>query len=65
MALQRNENTYLNDPESGGEMARLLDQDRILTVSMGGLAPELDRVEEFRHVLDIACGPGGWVQEHD
>jgi ubiquinone/menaquinone biosynthesis C-methylase UbiE len=56
-------NTYLNDPESGGEMARLLDQDRTLTAAMGGLLPERDDIEQMRDVLDVACGPGGWVQE--
>ena len=59
------ENTYLNDPESGAEMARLLDQDHTLTACMGGLLPEqsISTLESFRDVLDIACGPGGWVQE--
>jgi SAM-dependent methyltransferase len=64
MSLHRtNENTYPNDPESGAEMARLLDQDRMLTRCMGGLLPEQSSVEGFHDVLDIACGPGGWVQE--
>jgi len=63
MALQ-NENTYLNDPESGAEMARLLDQDRTLTTCMGGLWPELDgSLDGIHDVLDVACGPGGWAQE--
>jgi ubiquinone/menaquinone biosynthesis C-methylase UbiE len=57
-------NAYLNDPESGAEMARLLDQDRTLTAAMGGLLPELGGDIEWIHdVLDLACGPGGWVQE--
>ena len=34
-------NSYINDPESGAEMARLLDQDRTVTNAMGGLLPEL------------------------
>ena len=29
-------NTYLIDTESGAEMARLLNQDRLLTKGMGG-----------------------------
>lgn len=56
-------NTYLNDPESGAEMARLLDQDRTLTACMGGLWTELGNVEAIHDVLDVACGPGGWAQE--
>jgi len=33
-------NVYFNDPESGAEMARLLDQDHLITKGMGGLFPE-------------------------
>jgi len=57
----RAENTYLNDPESGAEMARLLDQDHTLTTCMGGLLPEQDAstLDALRDVLDIACGPAG------
>jgi ubiquinone/menaquinone biosynthesis C-methylase UbiE len=57
------ENTYVNDPESSAEMARLLDQDKIITTCMGGLLPEQGDAGRFRDVLDIACGPGGWAQE--
>jgi ubiquinone/menaquinone biosynthesis C-methylase UbiE len=63
MAMDSSENTYLNDPENGAEMARLLDQDRTLTKAMNGLLSEQSSVENFHDVLDIACGPGGWVQE--
>jgi ubiquinone/menaquinone biosynthesis C-methylase UbiE len=55
---------YFNDPESGAEMVRLLEQDRLITQGMGGLLPE--RSNDFsgiQRVLDAACGPGGWVQE--
>ena len=62
--LESESNTYINDPESGAEMARLLDQDRLLTKAMGGLLPELGSdVDTLRDVLDLACGPGGWAQE--
>ena len=57
-------NVYFNDPESGAEMARLLDQDRLITKGMGGLFPE--RWNDFsciHRVLDAACGPGGWAME--
>ena len=57
-------NVYISDPESGAEMARLIDQDRLVTKGMGGLFPE--RSNDFsgiHRVLDGACGPGGWVLE--
>jgi ubiquinone/menaquinone biosynthesis C-methylase UbiE len=57
-------NVYFNDPNSGAEMVRLLDQDRLITQGMGGLLPE--RSNDFsgiQRVLDVACGPGGWAQE--
>lgn len=57
-------NVYISDSESGAEMARLIDQDRLVTNGMGGLFPE--RSNDFSgiyRVLDGACGPGGWVLE--
>jgi ubiquinone/menaquinone biosynthesis C-methylase UbiE len=58
------ENTYFNDPESGAEMARLIEQDRLITKGMGGLLSERDNNFTGIHtVLDVACGPGGWAQE--
>jgi SAM-dependent methyltransferase len=57
------ENSYIIDIESGAEMARLIEQDRLFTRHMGGLfPPDLD-LSTVESVLDIACGPGGWVQE--
>ena len=57
-------NLYFIDHESGAEMARLLDHDRYITKGMGGLLSE--RSNDFsglHRVLDLGCGPGGWVQE--
>jgi ubiquinone/menaquinone biosynthesis C-methylase UbiE len=57
-------NVYISDHESGAEMARLIDQDRLITKGMGGLFPE--RSNDFsgiHRVLDGACGPGGWALE--
>lgn len=56
-----NENTYILDTSSGAEMARLMKQDRLLTEGMGGLFPERGDVSTMHDILDIACGPGGWV----
>jgi len=56
-----NHNTYVFDPESPTEMARLINQDRMLTKGMGGVLPEVSDTSSLHNVLDIACGPGGWV----
>lgn len=62
---EENTNQYVIDAENATEMARLLEQDRQMTDSMGGILSER-RPEEFssiKRVLDLACGPGGWVHE--
>ncbi len=61
--LPTNGNTYIIDPESGAEMARLMNQDRLITRGMGGIFPERDDISTMHDILDIACGPGGWVLE--
>jgi SAM-dependent methyltransferase len=60
----KSRNVYISDPDSGAEMARLIDQDSLITKGMGGLFPE--RSNDFtgiHRVLDGACGPGGWALE--
>jgi len=57
------ENTYIVDPTSGAEMARLIDRGRLITQGMGGLLAERTDVSGIRRVLDLACGPGGWAIE--
>ncbi len=59
------ENTYLLDAESALEMARLLDQDRVMTKGMGGVLSEQEdaNLPGVTRILDIGCGPGGWVNE--
>jgi ubiquinone/menaquinone biosynthesis C-methylase UbiE len=54
-------NNYFIDAESATEMARLINQDRLFTENMGGLFPESKDVSSMHDILDIACGPGGWV----
>jgi SAM-dependent methyltransferase len=56
-------NPSIIDPESGAEMARLFDLERLLTTGMGGLLPEQADLSTTVDVLDIGCGPGGWVHQ--
>src|SRR6266849_5313488 len=57
----REETTYIIDTESGAETARLMFQDNLLTRHLEGLFPiAIDNASEMR-VLDLACGPGGWI----
>ena len=60
----KSSNVYISDPESGAEMARLIDQDRLITKGIGGLFSERSNDFSGIHwVLDGACGPGGWALE--
>jgi ubiquinone/menaquinone biosynthesis C-methylase UbiE len=55
------EDTYVMDPENATEMARLINQHILITEHMGGLFPQEVDPNSFTSVLDLACGPGGWV----
>lgn len=55
------ENPYVIDAESEAEMARLIDQERLVTQAMGGPLAEIKDLSGISTILDIACGPGGWV----
>ncbi len=57
----QSENTYVLDAESATEMARLMHQDALMTQAMGGVFPERENLAGIRAILDIGCGPGGWV----
>jgi ubiquinone/menaquinone biosynthesis C-methylase UbiE len=52
---------YIIDAENAAEMARLVVQDRLITRLMGGVLPEQPDLSRVSHVLDVACGPGGWL----
>jgi ubiquinone/menaquinone biosynthesis C-methylase UbiE len=54
-------NTYVFDPEDATEMARLIHQDRVITQGMGGPLAGLPELPDTAQVLDLCCGPGGWV----
>src|SRR5712691_2091916 len=60
---ENSENTYIIDTESAAEMARLIDQSRSMNEAMGSLFPESIDLSAIHSVLDVACGPGEWVQQ--
>ena len=60
---ESSENTYIIDTESAAEMARLIDQSRSMNEAMGYLLPENIDLSGVQSILDVACGPGEWVQE--
>jgi ubiquinone/menaquinone biosynthesis C-methylase UbiE len=53
--------TYILDPYSSAELARLINQDRMLTQTMGGPLDGVANQGSLKNVLDLGCGPGGWV----
>lgn len=54
-------NTYYTDPESAPETVRLRKQDHLLTDAMGGLFQASIDLSQIHDIIDLACGPGGWV----
>jgi ubiquinone/menaquinone biosynthesis C-methylase UbiE len=54
---------YIADSETVTEMMRLLEQDVLLTCKVSGLLPPGVDPALIHEVLDIGCGPGGWVLE--
>ena len=58
---EQEQNTYVLDAESPVEMARLIDLHRVVTGAMGGPLTGVPLLPANATVLDLACGPGGWV----
>jgi len=57
-------NTYFIDPEHVAEMERLIKQDHLVTKQLAPLLHIPDEhLSRVHAVLDVACGPGGWVLE--
>ena len=54
-------NTYIFDPDSATEMARLINLDRFMTQAMDGPLSGVTDDFPLQQVLDVACGPGGWA----
>src|SRR5260370_39796311 len=44
-------------------MIRLMIQDTLITTGMGGALSEQPDPASLHRVLDIGCGPGGWILE--
>src|SRR5438552_3811824 len=61
MTTSSSESKYVFNPESSEEMARLINLDRMTTQNMGGPLVGVTYPSDLRSVLDIGCGPGGWV----
>lgn len=63
--MSTQDNNYVMGSENAAEMARLINQDLLITHSMGGPFPYWTEAELANTVnlLDIACGPGGWGLE--
>lgn len=61
---QDNPSQYVvEDRSSNAEMIRLMIQDSTVTAGMGGPLPEQPDPASLHRVLDIGCGPGGWLLE--
>jgi ubiquinone/menaquinone biosynthesis C-methylase UbiE len=59
--MEQQENSYVLDSEDPTELARLIILDRAITSSMGGIMVGIPSDLVLQNVLDLACGPGGWV----
>jgi ubiquinone/menaquinone biosynthesis C-methylase UbiE len=61
---QDNPSQYVvEDRGSNAEMIRLMIQDRTITAGMGGPLAEQPDPASLHRILDIGCGPGGWILE--
>ncbi len=54
---------FVADTESGETMTWLLNFDKIINNGMGGTLPERSDLSGIKAILDLGCGPGGWVLE--
>jgi SAM-dependent methyltransferase len=51
---------YINNPESPGELARLIKQSILLDACRPAI-PHAFQERTFGSILDIGCGPGSWA----
>ncbi len=59
--MQHQKNGYILDSENPTELARLIILDHAMTESQGGIMAGIPADLVLQNVLDLACGPGGWV----
>ncbi len=59
--LSGGEVRFVADTESGETMTWLLNFDKIINNGMGGTLAERPDFSGIKAILDLACGPGGWV----
>lgn len=59
----RQNSTYFITSDVSAEIARLIDQDRLITEHMGELLPAHLDCSTVKELLDVACGPGGWARD--
>ena len=52
---------FVQDRQNIDELTRLTIQGQLVTAAMGGPLAEQSDPSRFRRVLDVGCGPGGWV----
>lgn len=52
---------FVGDRSNKDELTRLTIQEQMVTTSMGGILPEQADTSSLQQVLDVACGPGGWL----
>ncbi len=62
-SLEALKSDYVVNVEDGTEIARLINQDYLLTRNMKGAFAERTDFSSIENILDLACGPGGWVLE--
>ncbi len=61
--LSGGEVRFVADTESGETMTWLLNFDKVINNGMGGTLAERPDLSGIKAILDLACGPGGWVLE--
>lgn len=52
---------FVKDHASQDERTRLVVQDELITQVMGGPLSEQSGASNFKRILDVACGTGGWL----